>query len=158
MAEDRLNKPEVMLYCDGACSPNPGDGGWGVVLIAPRHGRRRRELSGAESDTTNNRMELTAALKGLSALKRPSHVCIITDSEYLKKAFTHGWLERWQHNGWRTAGKKPVKNIDLWQALVEALAPHRIEWKWVKGHATSKENNRCDLLAVNARRRLNRSQ
>ena len=153
-SEEPGGRPEVLLYCDGACSPNPGNGGWGVVLIAPGHGNHRRELSGAAPDSTNNRMELTAALEGLRALRRPSRVRIITDSEYLKKAFTDGWLDRWQRKGWKTAGKKPVKNQDLWRALLDAMASHTVEWEWVKGHAENEENNRCDELAVRARRRL----
>jgi ribonuclease HI len=146
--------PEVLLYCDGACSPNPGVGGWGVVLIAPNHDGARKEFSGAERETTNNRMELTAALEGLKALRRATHVRIVTDSEYLKNAFTQGWIENWRRNGWRTAGKRAVKNEDLWRALIEAMARHRIEWEWVRGHGASEENNRCDELAVEARRRL----
>jgi len=151
------DEPEVLLYCDGACSPNPGMGGWGVVLLAP--GRdARKELFGAESETTNNRMELTAALEGLRALRRPSHVRIVTDSQYLKNAFTSGWIEQWQRNGWRTAGRQPVKNEDLWRALLEAMAPHGIEWEWCRGHGETADNIRCDELAVEARRRLKASR
>jgi ribonuclease HI len=146
-------EPEVLLYCDGACSPNPGTGGWGVVLLAPARGLRK-ELSGAEAETTNNRMELTAALEGLRALRRPSHVRIVTDSEYLKNAFTNGWIASWQRNGWRTASKQPVKNEDLWRALIDAMRHHTVEWEWVRGHCETEENNRCDELAVDARKRL----
>ncbi len=151
----RATRPEVLIYCDGACSPNPGLGGWGVVLLAPEKGLRK-ELSGAEAESTNNRMELTAAIEGLRALKRPSRVRVITDSEYLQKAFTQGWLERWRRNGWRTADKKPVKNIELWQALMQAMAEHDVEWSWTRGHGQDEENNRCDKLAVAARQRLKR--
>ncbi len=156
--QEPAGQPEVLLYCDGACSPNPGNGGWGVVLIAPGHGDHRRELSGAAPDSTNNRMELTAALEGLCALRRPSHVRIITDSEYLKKAFTDGWLDNWQRKGWKTANKKPVKNQDLWRALLDAMTSHGVEWEWVKGHAEDEENNRCDELAVQARLDLRATQ
>lgn len=157
MKKENKREPEVVLYCDGACSPNPGLGGWGVVLLVPGKAARK-ELFGAAGETTNNRMELTAALEGLRALRRPSHVRIITDSEYLKNAFTSGWIEKWQRNGWRTAGRQPVKNEDLWRALLEAMSPHRIEWQWVRGHGATAENNRCDELAVEARRRLHASR
>lgn len=151
-----MNKPEVVIYCDGACAPNPGFGGWGVILEAPDHGGVRRELSGAQPDTTNNRMELTAAIEGLRALKRPCRVRIVTDSEYLKNAFTAGWLARWRRNGWRTAGKHPVKNEDLWRALASEVDRHEVTWEWVRGHNEHPENERCDELAVNARRELAR--
>jgi ribonuclease HI len=145
-----MREPEVTIYTDGSCSPNPGRGGWGVVMIS--HGKnRRREMSGGEPDSTNNRMELTAVLMAIRELKRPTHVRIITDSQYVKHAFTEGWLENWQRNGWRTAAKKPVKNDDLWCELLDALKPHTIEWEWVRGHAENEENNRCDELAVAAR-------
>jgi len=145
-----MKKPEVTIYTDGACSPNPGKGGWAALLIS-REKKLRRELSGSERDSTNNRMELTAVLMGIRALKRPTHVRIITDSQYVKQAFTEGWLENWQHNGWRTAAKKPVKNDDLWRELLLAFEPHIVEWEWVRGHAGNEENNRCDELAVEAR-------
>lgn len=147
-------KPLVHIYCDGACSPNPGVGGWGAVLIAPEHGGHRRELSGAEAETTNNRMELTAALMALRALKRPSIVVLHTDSLYLRNAFEAGWLRKWTGNGWRTAGKKPVLNVDLWQQLLELERLHDTTWHWVRGHAGNAENNRCDALAVAAREGL----
>ena len=150
----KQSKPEVVLYCDGACSPNPGVGGWGVLLIAPGHGDVRKELSGAEAQSTNNRMELTAALEGVRALKRPSCVRIVTDSKYLRNAFTEGWIDNWQRNGWRTAGRKPVKNEDLWRALLDALERHDVQWEWVRGHADDPCNQRCDELAVEARLRL----
>jgi ribonuclease HI len=148
--------PRVILYCDGACSPNPGDGGWAAILESPGHDGYQRELSGAVAETTNNRMELTAAIEGLRALKRPCAVRIVTDSEYLKNAFTEGWLNKWKSNGWRTANKKPVKNDDLWRLLSEAIAPHAVEWEWVRGHNAHPENERCDALAVAARMELTR--
>ena len=145
------NVPDVLLYCDGACSPNPGVGGWAAILLAPGRPESRRELSGGEPESTNNRMELTAALMGLRALKRPVRVRIVTDSQYLKNAFTAGWLQNWRRNGWRTADKKPVKNEDLWRALIDIMEPHSIDWEWVRGHHENAENNRCDELAVQAR-------
>lgn len=147
------DRDEVLLYCDGACSPNPGFGGWGVVLVAPAR-NATRELSGAEPDSTNNRMELRAAIEGLRALKRPCRVKITTDSEYLKNAFTAGWLKKWLSNGWKTAGRKPVLNVDLWQELMAAMEPHEVAWAWVRGHMGHPENTRADELAVQARKRL----
>jgi ribonuclease HI len=125
-----------------------------VVLISPGPPAGRKELSGAESDTTNNRMELTAAWEGLRALTRPARVSIVTDSKYLKNAFTNGWIDQWQSNGWRTAARKPVKNENLWRALIEIMVPHQVQWRWVRGHTDDPENNRCDELAVAARLRL----
>jgi ribonuclease HI len=145
-------RPRVIIYCDGACSPNPGIGGWGVLLIA--EGGRRRELSGAVEEATNNRMELTAAIMALRALKRPCDVMLHTDSKYVHGGFTQGWLEKWQRNGWRTSTKKPVENQDLWRELVELTAVHQVEWIWVRGHADCEEHNRCDALAVAAREGL----
>jgi len=133
----------VDIWTDGACSGNPGPGGWGAVLV---HGETTRELSGAEPDTTNNRMELMAAIAGLTALKRPCRVVLHTDSQYVKGGIT-GWIFGWKKNGWKTADKKPVKNIDLWQALDEAMARHAVEWRWVKGHAGTPLNERADELA-----------
>lgn len=144
---------EVVIYTDGGCSPNPGPGGWGAVLISPRHDARR-ELSGAEPESTNNRMELTAALMALRALKRGCAVKLHTDSQYLRNAFTKGWLAKWQRNGWRTAGKKPVANEDLWRELLEEDARHQIEWIWVRGHSGVPENERCDQLVHEARAKL----
>lgn len=138
--------PHVIIATDGACKGNPGPGGWGVVI---RSGAREKELSGGEPDTTNNRMELTAAIMGLNALKRPCRVTLSTDSVYVRDGITK-WVHGWQRNGWRTADKKPVKNVELWQALVEAVTPHRIEWKWVKGHAGDPDNERADTLASDA--------
>lgn len=134
----------VTIYTDGACSGNPGPGGWGVVLLAGKH---RKEMSGGEPTTTNNRMELSAAIAGLAALTRPCSVALHTDSQYLAKAFNEGWLEKWSRNGWQTAGKKPVQNQDLWQELLELCEEHSVTWHWVKGHAENAENNRCDELA-----------
>jgi len=134
------------MATDGACKGNPGPGGWGVVI---RSGEKEKLLSGGEKLTTNNRMELTAAIKGLEALKRPCHVILSTDSRYVMDGLTK-WLAGWQRNGWRTAARQPVKNCDLWQELVGAAAPHRIRWEWVKGHAGHPENERADKLASDA--------
>jgi len=140
--------PELIAYTDGACSGNPGPGGWGVLLIA-REGEtvlKERELSGGEADTTNNRMELLAAITALETLERPSSLTIVTDSAYVKNGVT-GWIHGWKRNGWRTADKKPVKNVDLWQRLDTAQARHQVAWKWIKGHAGHAENERADALA-----------
>ncbi|HZX96773.1 MAG TPA: ribonuclease HI [Myxococcales bacterium] len=141
---------KVRIYCDGACSPNPGVGGWGVVLLADHRGARK-ELSGAEPDTTNNRMELLAAIRGLEALNQPCRVELWTDSQYVHNAFDKQWVEKWQRNGWRTAEKKPVQNEDLWRRLLELREVHVVEWRWVRGHGADVENNRADALAVSAR-------
>ncbi len=133
----------VEIWTDGACSGNPGPGGWGTIL---RFGGSERELSGGEADTTNNRMELMAAIQALEALKRPCHVTLTTDSQYVKGGISQ-WMKGWKKNGWRTADKKPVKNIDLWQRLDEACARHNVSWLWVKGHAGHEMNERCDALA-----------
>ena len=143
--------PQVEIFTDGACKGNPGPGGWGAIL---RSNGKERELSGGESPTTNNRMELMAAIEALKALKKPCRVSLTTDSNYVRDGITR-WIYGWQRNGWRTSDKKPVKNAELWQALLEASAPHRIEWHWVKGHAGHPENERADALAcaeANARR------
>lgn len=145
------DKPLVHVYSDGGCSPNPGPGGWAAVLISPAPSARK-EISGAEPDTTNNRMELQAAIEALTALKRPSRVRMHTDSQYLQKAFADGWLAKWQRNGWKTSAKKPVANDDLWRELIKLSEIHDIEWTWVKGHADNAENNRCDELVQAARR------
>jgi ribonuclease HI len=137
---------KVEIFTDGACKGNPGPGGWGAVI---RAGKTERELSGGEKLTTNNRMEMTAAIEGLNALKRPCHVTLSTDSRYVMDGLTK-WIKGWQRNGWRTADKKPVKNADLWQALLDAAKPHRIDWIWVKGHAGHPENERADRLASDA--------
>jgi len=133
----------VEIFTDGACSGNPGPGGWGAVL---RWGNHERELYGGEALTTNNRMEMTAAIEALNALKRPVTAIITTDSQYLRKGITE-WLPAWKARGWKTADRKPVKNVDLWQRLEEAMAPHRVEWHWVKGHNGHPENERADALA-----------
>jgi ribonuclease HI len=134
---------DIEIWTDGACSGNPGPGGWGAIL---RSGKHEKELNGGEVLTTNNRMELTAAIEALAALKNPSNVTLWTDSTYVKGGIT-GWIEGWKRNGWRTSAKKPVKNDDLWKALDEATQRHQIEWRWVKGHAGHPENERADELA-----------
>jgi ribonuclease HI len=144
----------VEIFTDGACKGNPGPGGWGVVI---RSGSREKELSGGEANTTNNRMELLAAIRGLEALKRPCDVTLYTDSIYVRDGISK-WIHSWQRNGWRTADRKPVKNAELWQELLAAAAPHRIDWRWVKGHAGHPENERADRLACDAALQyLNRS-
>ncbi|MGE0630136.1 MAG: ribonuclease HI [Hyphomicrobiaceae bacterium] len=137
------NRPRVVIYTDGACSGNPGPGGWGAILMSGEH---RKELSAAEPLTTNNRMELLAAISALEALKRPSVVEMHTDSQYVKNGI-EAWIHNWKRNGWRTADKKPVKNAELWQRLDAARQRHDIEWRWVKGHAGDIENERADELA-----------
>jgi len=136
----------VEIATDGACKGNPGPGGWGVLI---RMGAREKELSGGEKLTTNNRMELMAAIEGLNALKRPCRVTLSTDSRYVMDGLTK-WIHGWRKNGWKTSDKKPVKNADLWQALIDAAAPHRVEWVWVKGHAGHPDNERADKLASDA--------
>lgn len=136
-------KPSVIVYSDGACSGNPGPGGWGAILISGKH---RKELSGGEVLTTNNRMELLAAISALEALKKPSEVELFTDSVYVKNGIT-AWIHGWKRNGWRTADKKPVKNADLWQRLDDLRLKHSVEWRWLKGHAGHAENERADELA-----------
>ena len=140
MSEDRA---KVVMFTDGACSGNPGPGGWGVILVSGAHSK---ELTGGEATTTNNRMELMAAISGLEALKKPSLVEIHTDSMYLRDGITK-WVHGWKRNGWRTADKKPVKNVELWQRLLLAVERHEIDWRWVKGHAGHDENERADELA-----------
>ena len=133
----------VEIFTDGACSGNPGPGGWGAIL---RFKDREKELSGGAQETTNNRMELQAAIEGLRALKRPMRVAIHTDSRYVKDGITK-WIVNWKRNGWKTAAKKRVRNVDLWQALDDVLIGHDVEWHWVKGHAGHPENERADALA-----------
>lgn len=139
---------ELFAYTDGACSGNPGPGGWGVLLIA-RDGEtvlKERELQGGAADTTNNRMELQAAIEALTALARPSRLTLVTDSAYVKNGIT-SWLAGWKRNGWKTSAKKPVKNEDLWRALDAAAERHDVAWRWIKGHAGHEENERADALA-----------
>jgi ribonuclease HI len=135
--------PKVAIHTDGACSGNPGPGGWGAILESGAH---RKELKGGEALTTNNRMELTAAIEALEALKAPSDVELYTDSNYLRDGITK-WIRKWKTNGWRTADKKPVRNAELWQRLEEASARHDVRWHWVRGHAGHDENERADELA-----------
>ena len=144
---DTPELPRVEIATDGACKGNPGRGGWGAVLRAADG--RERELSGGEKVTTNNRMELMAAIEGLNALKRPCRVILSTDSRYVMDGLTK-WIKGWQKNGWKTAAKQPVKNAELWQALLDAAKPHRIEWVWVKGHAGHPDSERADKLASDA--------
>jgi len=133
----------IDIFTDGACSGNPGPGGWGAIL---RSGSHEKEISGGAAATTNNRMEMTAAIEALRSLKKPSEVTIHTDSRYLMDGATQ-WMKKWKSNGWKTADKKPVKNDDLWRALEEASAPHSVKWRWVKGHSDHVENARADALA-----------
>lgn len=135
----------VEIFTDGACSGNPGPGGWGTIL---RFGNHEKELCGGEINTTNNRMELTAVIKGLEALKEPCRVVITTDSKYVSDAIINGWAKSWAENGWKKADKKPALNIDLWETLLSLLDKHEVTINWVKGHAGHKENERCDELAV----------
>ena len=141
MTESKL--PHVVIFTDGACSGNPGPGGWGVIL---KSGEVEKELSGGEPVTTNNRMELMAAISALEALKKAARVDIYTDSQYVRGGIT-GWIHGWKKNGWKTADRKPVKNVDLWQRLDSALGAHQLRWHWVKGHAGHPENERADELA-----------
>ncbi|MCQ9374524.1 ribonuclease HI [Methyloversatilis sp. XJ19-13] len=137
---------DVIIYTDGACSGNPGPGGWGALL---KCGAVERELSGGERATTNNRMELMAVIEALNALKKPVHAVVYTDSQYVQKGISE-WIHGWKRKGWKTAGGDPVKNVDLWQALDAAARVHEVEWKWVKGHAGHPENERVDRLARDA--------
>jgi ribonuclease HI len=138
-----VTEPEVEIFTDGACRGNPGPGGWAAIL---RYRDTEKELSGGEAATTNNRMEMTAAIAALEALKRPCRVRLYTDSQYLRDGIVQ-WLRGWKARNWRTADKKPVKNVDLWQRLDAATTPHQIEWLWVRGHAGHPENERADALA-----------
>lgn len=136
---------KVEIFTDGACSGNPGPGGWGAVL---RYGGREKELCGGEETTTNNRMELTACIEALSCLKEPCEVVMTTDSQYVVNGMTKGWAESWQKNGWIKSDKKPAQNKDLWERLLNEAKRHKLTFCWIKGHAGHKENERCDALAV----------
>ena len=136
---------EIQLFCDGACSGNPGPGGWGALL---RYGPHERELSGGEAQTTNNRMELTALIEGLRALKAPCRVAVVTDSEYVANGINKGWARGWQRNGWVKSDKKPALNAELWEALLREIDRHEVTVRWVRGHNGHPENERCDRLAV----------
>jgi ribonuclease HI len=138
-----MGLPKVEIFTDGACRGNPGPGGWAALL---RTGDKEREISGGEAHTTNNRMELRAAIEALNALKRPCRVELHSDSQYVRDGITK-WIHGWQRNGWRTADRKPVKNADLWQGLLDAEARHEVKWHWVKGHSGHPENDRVDALA-----------
>ena len=138
---------KVTIYSDGACSGNPGPGGWGTVLVYNGH---EKELSAAEEQTTNNRMELTAAIMGLELLKEPCEVTLVSDSRYLCESITQGWVYGWERNGWRKADKKPALNVDLWERILAQLRRHKVEVQWVKGHDGHPYNERCDRLAVAA--------
>ncbi|MDF1588600.1 MAG: ribonuclease HI [Gammaproteobacteria bacterium] len=141
---------EVKIFSDGACSGNPGPGGWGAILQAKG---TEKELSGGEKNSTNNRMEMMAVIAALEAIKRPCHVTVTTDSQYVMKGMLE-WLPGWKKRGWKTASKQPVKNVDLWQRLEQAALPHKLEWEWVRGHQGHPENERADELAVAARERI----
>lgn len=138
---------KVEMFTDGACSGNPGPGGWGTIL---RSGDYEKEFSGGEAETTNNKMELTAVIEGFRALKRPCKVVLYTDSQYVANALEKGWAEGWKANGWRKADKKPASNIELWDELLKLIEPHELQIIWLKGHAGHPENERCDKLAVGA--------
>lgn len=140
------SKSKVAIYTDGACRRNPGPGGWAALLVA---GDKEKLINGAQPETTNNRMELQAAIEGLKALTRPSVVDLTTDSQYVRQGITQ-WISGWKRNGWKTASKQPVKNQDLWQALDAAMAPHEVQWHWVKGHSGHIENERVDQAANDA--------
>lgn len=144
-------KPEVIVYTDGACSGNPGPGGWGAVLI---WNGKKKELSGGDPQTTNNRMEMQAVIEALKALNKPCLVKIHSDSALIINAFTQGWIDNWQRKGWRKADKKPVENKELWQAMLEAMKPHEVKWVKVKGHSGIELNERADQLAVAASQKI----
>jgi len=141
------NMPKVEIYTDGACSGNPGPGGYGAIL---RYGGRTKEISGGYRHTTNNRMELTAVIQSLQTLKKPCRVTLYSDSKYIVDAMNLGWVNKWMRAGWVKADKAPVKNVDLWKKLVELLKIHTVTWVWVKGHSDNELNSRCDELAVSA--------
>ncbi len=142
---------KVYIYTDGACSGNPGKGGWGAILV---YGNTEKELCGAFPETTNNRMELTAVIEALKALKEPCEIMLTTDSKYVCDAITKGWVYSWKNNGWRKADKKPALNVDLWEQLLPLLNTHKVEFNWVKGHNGHPYNERCDALAVSSYQKL----
>ena len=142
---------KVEIFTDGACSGNPGPGGWGAIVR--KEGGKKVEISGSEESSTNNRMELIAAIEALKSLKRPCHITLSTDSQYLQKGITE-WIENWKRNGWKTADRKPVKNSDLWFELDSLRRFHQIDWQWLRGHSGHAENDRCDQLARNAIERM----
>ncbi len=142
-------RKHVTAYTDGSCETRSGDGGWAYLLV---YNGARKQASGYEAGTTNNRMELTAAVRALEALRQPCQVTLVTDSQYLKKAFTDGWLDAWQRNGWRTASRAAVKNQDLWRSLLDLTARHQVSWSWTRGHAGHAENEEVDRLALQARK------
>lgn len=154
MSDAVINRPQVTIATDGACKGNPGAGGWGAVL---RFGNHEKKLSGGEPDTTNNRMELKAAIEALNALTKPCDVTLSTDSVYVRDGITK-WIYGWQKNGWKTAAKKPVANADLWQELLAAVKPHKINWQWVKGHAGDPDNELADQLASDAALAIQRGE
>ncbi|CAN5441961.1 ribonuclease HI [soil metagenome] len=141
---------EVRVYTDGSCDTQSGAGGWGYLL---QYGDAELEASGSQAKTTNNRMELTAAVRALETLKEPCRVVLVTDSQYLKRAFTDGWLDNWLRSGWKTAARQPVKNQDLWRRLLDLSRVHDLHWQWTRGHAGQRENERVDRLALTARKR-----
>lgn len=146
------NKKKVLIYTDGACSGNPGPGGWGAIL---KYGEHTKNISGGEALTTNNRMELTAVIQALKCLKEPCDITIITDSKYVCDAFLQGWIISWQSNGWKKSDKKPVLNPELWQELLEELSKHDFSFEWVKGHAGHPENEICDSMATTEAAKFN---
>ena len=151
---EQRDMPAVVIYTDGACRPNPGVGGWAALLISPPHPNQSRQISGAEASSTNNRMELTAALQALLALKVPCRVDLYTDSCYLRDPFENGWLASWKSRQWRTAARKPVRNADLWKQLSDVVSQHDVTWHWVEGHSGDEKNDLVDRLAVQAREEL----
>ena len=148
---ETLQRPKVIIFCDGGSSPNPGPGAWAALLRAKGV---EKEISGGERQTTNNRMELTAAIRALESLKVPCDVTIVTDSEYMANAFRQHWIDKWKRNGWKTSTKEPVKNKELWVVLDALTATHRVTWEWTRGHNGHVENERCDELVGETRRRL----
>jgi ribonuclease HI len=144
-------RPKVWITSDGSAKPNPGAGAWAAIL---RSARKEKEISGGEPETTNNRMELTALVRALQELRMPCEVTVVTDSQYLMKAFNEHWIDKWKQNGWRTAGKDPVKNQDLWIELDDLLSQHEVTWEWCKGHAGHADNERVDVLAAETRKKL----